>query len=620
MDFGVVGLDNLVCSNSATAASNYGSSFASETAADVNKHRLYGSGFLRQESTVDEDDLRGFKVAKTSSCGEAVTKIPLQGCNNSSSLTEAHQQMLSFSSPNSQMLCFSSHNSQPVALPFYHHTSSAISRSTGYGSGGLNATSMHGVLSGVRGPFTPSQWMELEHQALIYKYITANVPIPSYLLNPIRKAMESSGFSSFSGLRPNAYIVLYDVFVCELNVEIVLWDGVPFIWDSPTDPEPGRCRRTDGKKWRCSRDAVADQKYCERHMNRGRHRSRKPVEGQSGHSASGITTTNGKLTPMASYMSASVVPEGGASKSLSLLHHHQLNNLQPGSNNQSSGITSINRSLLDKENANGGYQHTTVLSMTSPKMSFKDNQCSIPKQQNAYEESSRPEFGSVCSDSLLNPLNRGSSLVNCRNYGTSDNLNDHENKSPHALRQFMDDWPKNQSARSAISWPDVELQADRTQLSISIPIVTSDFMSSNSSPTNEKLAASPLRLSQELEATQMGLGMGTIASEQSQRQNNWVPISWEPSMGGPLGEVLHTTSNNTSECKNAKALNLMENWDHSPRLASSPSVVYRGAFRSLSNSSAGSSPRAESSKTLDGASFCNGIIGPGLMLPSLPAL
>lgn len=125
-----MGLDNLVCSNSATAATHNGSSFASETDADVNKHRLYGSGFLKQESTVDEDDLRGFKVAKTSSCGEAMTKIPLQGCNNGSSLTEAHQQMLSFSSPNTQMLSFSSHNSQPV-FPIYHHTSSAISRSSG---------------------------------------------------------------------------------------------------------------------------------------------------------------------------------------------------------------------------------------------------------------------------------------------------------------------------------------------------------------------------------------------------------------------------------------------------------------------------------------------------------
>ncbi|MCL7043913.1 hypothetical protein MKW94_005221, partial [Papaver nudicaule] len=47
-----------------------------------------------------------------------------------------------------------------------------------------------------------------------------------------------------------------------------------------TDPEPGRCKRTDGKKWRCSRDVAPDQKYCERHMHRGRPRSRKHVEVQ----------------------------------------------------------------------------------------------------------------------------------------------------------------------------------------------------------------------------------------------------------------------------------------------------------------------------------------------------
>ena len=44
------------------------------------------------------------------------------------------------------------------------------------------------------------------------------------------------------------------------------------------DPEPGRCRRTDGKKWRCSREAHPDSKYCDRHMIRRRYRSRKPVE------------------------------------------------------------------------------------------------------------------------------------------------------------------------------------------------------------------------------------------------------------------------------------------------------------------------------------------------------
>lgn len=42
------------------------------------------------------------------------------------------------------------------------------------------------------------------------------------------------------------------------------------------EPEPGRCRRTDGKKWRCSRDVVPDQKYCLRHMHRG---VKKRIEG-----------------------------------------------------------------------------------------------------------------------------------------------------------------------------------------------------------------------------------------------------------------------------------------------------------------------------------------------------
>ncbi|KAL5204186.1 hypothetical protein ABZP36_009057 [Zizania latifolia] len=102
----------------------------------------------------------------------------------------------------------------------------------GLSSGG----SMQGVLARVRGPFTPTQWMELEHQALIYKHIAANVSVPSSLLLPIRRSLHP--------------------------------------W------EPRRCRRTDGKKWRCSRDAVGDQKYCERHINRGRHRSRKHVEGR----------------------------------------------------------------------------------------------------------------------------------------------------------------------------------------------------------------------------------------------------------------------------------------------------------------------------------------------------
>lgn len=355
-------------------------------------------------------------------------------------------------------------------------------------------------------------------------------------------------------------------------------------------------------------------------MNRGRHRSRKPVEGQSGHSVSGTTNNTVKLMPVSSSTSAAVVPGGGgASSSLGLSSQHQLNNTQSSSATTSAAPHGENsRNFLDKENLGERYQDTTGLSIISPAISMKENQYSISKQQNPYGESSRGEFGQVCSDSLLNPLNRSSSLVNCCNYGTSEDINDRESESQRGFRQFMDDWPNSRPERS---WPDVEMHSDRTQLSISIPMATSDFMSSTSSPTNERLAASPLRLSREHDVTQMGLGVGCTADERSHRQANWVPISWESSMGGPLGEVLHNTSNSTGDGKNASPLNLMsEGWDGSPRLASSPTgVLQKAALVSLSNSSAGSSPRADNSKTHEGASLCSSALGSTLMNPMNPA-
>lgn len=55
--------------------------------------------------------------------------------------------------------------------------------------------------------------MELEHQALIYKYIDANVPVPSSLLVAIRKSLGSSVFPSYSpgSLRATECKVLYRV-------------------------------------------------------------------------------------------------------------------------------------------------------------------------------------------------------------------------------------------------------------------------------------------------------------------------------------------------------------------------------------------------------------------------
>ncbi|KAK2444557.1 growth-regulating factor [Trifolium repens] len=104
-----------------------------------------------------------------------------------------------------------------------------------------------GMAASLGYPFTISQWKELERQAMIYKYLMASLPVPSHLLSL------DGGFN----LRLSS------------------------INRSNNDPEAGRCKRTDGKKWRCSRDVAPNNKYCERHMHRGRPRSRKPVELQT---------------------------------------------------------------------------------------------------------------------------------------------------------------------------------------------------------------------------------------------------------------------------------------------------------------------------------------------------
>ncbi|XP_077246600.1 growth-regulating factor 10-like [Tasmannia lanceolata] len=119
-----------------------------------------------------------------------------------------------------------------------------------------------GIESGKSG-FTFLQLKELEHQALIFKYMVAGVQVPSHLVLPIWTSVVSS--------------------VGGVYKHLPSWLGCSnlcFDYRNSMEPEPGRCRRTDGKKWRCSKDVVPDQKYCERHMHRGRHRSRKPVEGQ----------------------------------------------------------------------------------------------------------------------------------------------------------------------------------------------------------------------------------------------------------------------------------------------------------------------------------------------------
>jgi hypothetical protein len=155
---------------------------------------------------------------------------------------------------------------------------------------------------GGRRLFTASQWQELEHQALIFKYMASGAPVPHDLVLPLRLATgvdtaPSLAFppqpspsrttcallSCFTLIVVDSHHTIADAFVRVPVHAVAYWGcygaGAPFVGrKAAEDTEPGRCRRTDGKKWRCSREAHGDSKYCEKHIHRGKSRSRKPVE------------------------------------------------------------------------------------------------------------------------------------------------------------------------------------------------------------------------------------------------------------------------------------------------------------------------------------------------------
>ncbi|KAF9594976.1 hypothetical protein IFM89_035749 [Coptis chinensis] len=122
--------------------------------------------------------------------------------------------------------------------------------------------------SGMGCLFSLAQWQELELQALIFKYMIAGAPVPAELLHPIKKSLLNTPAAAACYLYPYQPYQHYQPTMLQSGY----WGR------NSVDPEPGRCRRTDGKKWRCSREIVPGHKYCERHVHRGRNRSRKLVE------------------------------------------------------------------------------------------------------------------------------------------------------------------------------------------------------------------------------------------------------------------------------------------------------------------------------------------------------
>ncbi|KAG8097766.1 hypothetical protein GUJ93_ZPchr0013g34969 [Zizania palustris] len=316
------------------------------------------------------------------------------------------------------------------------------------------------LLSRTKRPFTPSQWMELEHQALIYKYLNAKAPIPSSLLISISKSFRSS--ANRMSWRP-------------------LYRGFP---NSDSDPEPGRCRRTDGKKWRCSKEAMADHKYCERHINRNRHRSRKPVEIQPRKTVKETPCTGSLPTP---------VEQGSFKKA-------KVNEIKPGS--VSYWADSLNRTMVSKENGNKAAEENNVplpnLTNQQPTLSL----FSQLKQQNKPKKfSSTADSESISSNTMLKPWESS-------NQQSNKNIPCSQMHDRGCLQSVLQSFSLSKNEK-------IEFQRSRDANAIPAPAT---FYSSPDGHTT------------------------TMA----QMQEDGISSSWEMPQGGPLGEIL-TNSKSTED-------------------------------------------------------------------------
>lgn len=217
---------------------------------------------------------------------------------------------------------------------------------------------------------------------------------------------------------------------------------------------------------------------------------------------------------------------------------------------------------MSKEDAKYHDRDSNGLSLLLDDSSPKplDSLFPMSEHRNPFEGTpSRPDFGLIPTESVgLNPLRTSySDDGDVGFHNSASELDGGQPQQHHPLLHFIDELP-------SLAWPrtdEATKSSDRTQLSISMP---TNVSSSSSPPDQEKQPAvlSPLRLSREIDPATGG----------NQRRADWVPISWEPTIGGPLGEVLSKTNSSSS-------LNLLtDGWDVSPRvLQSSPTGVLQKA-------------------------------------------
>eukprot|EP00261_Vitis_vinifera_P023983 XP_010656126.2 PREDICTED: growth-regulating factor 1 isoform X2 [Vitis vinifera] len=380
-----------------------------------------------------------------------------------------------------------------------------------------------------RFPFTATQWQELEHQALIFKYMASGMPIPPDLIFSIKRSLDSP--LPTSKLFPTH------------QSQHIGWNCFQMGLGRKVDPEPGRCRRTDGKKWRCAKEAYPDSKYCERHMHRGRNRSRKPVEVMTpSKTPPTVTTPTATMAanPPPPISSITVNSSNPTSYSLALetqnhhthrhpscynthlhlpfLYPHSSSSRPPGFGGgvELSPQHNTTHLLLDS----GSYSQTDYRNRyvhglkeevdehaffseqpSGATRSFSGSSMDDPwrltplKMNSSPLDHSKQRSCSVLQSDYsclqLQSLSDTSNQKQDQHFyvlGSNLKYEKHEREEPEkTVHRFFDEWPP----KSRDPWPDSEDKSPRdalvstTQLSISMPNSSFDFSISNSRPHND---------------------------------------------------------------------------------------------------------------------------------------
>lgn len=259
------------------------------------------------------------------------------------------------------------------------------------------------------------------------------------------------------------------------------------------DPEPGRCRRTDGKKWRCSKDAYPDSKYCERHMHRGRNRSRKPVESQS--TSQSLSTAMSHIPTGSSSGGGSFQSSG--SGSFQNLSYPIVNSesLCYGSNTSKLQMEPSPYSINNKE-----YRYLQGLTPDADEHSFSPeaSRCAMGLgMDNNIDSTWRLMPSQVHSSFLSKPINdfhlqgKSTQLHLPQAYELDATMSKQRQQhcffghdigssgpvkqEQHSMRPFFNEWPKTRE-----SWSDLNSNKNAfstTQLSISTPVAPSEYSS-----------------------------------------------------------------------------------------------------------------------------------------------